>query len=342
MTLTSLQRTFRSPVVRLTVWYVLIIMVISIAFSSVIYRMTAQQVRAGLPPRERFFLDYGDQFGPPYDQRVADLFEQRYEYVTAHLRNVLILLNLSVLAGATLASYFLAKRTLRPIENALSEQRTFTADASHELRTPLAAMKTEIEVALHGSDPESHAKTLASNLEEISKLEHLSTSLLSLARHEDESRNVPFAPVHLDQVIAAAQSRVDALATKKHIAISVDGVSGMVLGDLQTLTDLFVILLDNAVKYSPEKTIIAIHGAWSKRHASIAIADHGVGIPSADLPHVFKRFYRSDASRSKADADGYGLGLSIAKQIVDRHHGTITIDSAEHHGTTVHLILPRA
>ena len=335
------RRPVSSPVFRLTVWYVLIIMVISIGFSSVIYRMTAQQVRAGLPPRDRFLLDYGDQFGPPYDQRVANLFEQRYEYVTSHLRDTLIFLNLSVLIGATLASYFLAKRTLKPIEDALDEQRTVTAAASHELRTPLAAMKTEIEVALHGKDANDHAKVLSSNLEEIGKLEHLSTSLLTLARNENGAHTVNALPVELRNMVDVACARVDVLARRKHITIARTGVYGIILGDDTALVDLFVIVLDNALKYSPENSTVTVNGTVSKRQSVVTVTDHGVGIPAADLPHVFRRFYRSDASRSKKQADGYGLGLSIAKQTVERHRGSITIESTEHKGTTVRMAFPR-
>jgi len=337
-----LRKPISSPVFRLTVWYVLIIMVISIGFSSVIYRMTAQQVREGLPPREQFMNDFGNQFGDPYSQRISDLFQDRYEYVTSHLRNTLILLNLSVLIGASLASYFLAKRTLKPIEDALDEQRSFTADASHELRTPLAAMKTEIEVALHGKNSDDHAQVLSSNLEEIGKLERLSTSLLTLARNENGAHPVQSSPVELRKAVDGAYGRVEALAARKRITIERTGIYGVIHGDESALTDLLVIVLDNAVKYSPERSKVTVHGTVSKRHAMISVTDHGIGIPAADLPHVFRRFYRSDASRSKQKTDGYGLGLSIAKQIIDRHRGSITIDSTEHTGTAVQIVFPRS
>lgn len=330
------------PVVRLTAGYVAIIMAISVMFSVVIYRQTASQFRAGFIPRDQNFIPPDPRYQRLFEQDIADLFLERYNAVTSHLRWQLILINLSILIGASGASYLLAKRTLRPIENALEEQRRFTADASHELRTPLAAMKTEIEVSLPTGDPGEHRRVLQSNLEEIEKLDRLSTGLLTLARNESSANPLVIESVDFAQVAAEAERRIAAKAQAKKITISPDHLNGHVKGDYINLVDLLAIILDNAVKYSPAKAEIKIHGKWTKNNLCLEIIDHGIGIAAADLPHVFRRFYRTDTARTKAGNNGFGLGLAIAQQIVEHHHGTINITSTVGRGTTVTITLPRS
>jgi signal transduction histidine kinase len=330
-----------SPILRLTAWYVLIIMIVSIMFSTIIYQLTISQIRSSLPPRARMFQEFDDRGWPQFDERISEYLENKYQLATQRLRLWLVILNSVVLGGSSLASYYLAKRTLRPIEQALDEQRKFTADASHELRTPLTAMKTEIEVGLLNSNSDGHARILRSNLEEIAKLEALSTSLLKLARHETERQEVKMSVIEFEPVMRESFQRVQAFADKKKIVLAESDMSGTVLGDHASLTDLFVILLDNAIKYSPEKSELRVRGAWAKSHVAVTVSDQGIGIPAADLTNVFRRFYRSDVSRSKDKIDGYGLGLSIAQQIVERHNGTISIASQEGKGTTATVTLLR-
>lgn len=330
-----------SPTWRLTGWYVLIIMVISLMFSTIIYQLTVVQLRQSLPNRLRFETDFAPRFNLPFDQHIADYFEQQYESVVATVRLRLIVLNLAVLAASSVVSYYLAKRTLRPIEQSLNDQRHFTADASHELRTPLAAMKAEIEVALKGKDTAEHRRALESGLEEITKLEQLSTSLLHLARHEEERQQTRYEPIELPELAELAWARVKVKAEAKKITLERDGLRGVVTGSPAHLTDLLVILLDNAIKYSPPSSVVRLHARWNQQQVMLSVVDAGTGIPPDDLPHVFKRFYRADPSRAKTKADGFGLGLAIAKQIVERHHGQISIDSTVGHGTTVNVTLPQ-
>ncbi len=330
-----------NPVWRLTSWYVLIIMVISLMFSTIIYRLTLNQVRLGLPNRQHF-IEIAPHFTLPLNDQIAQYFEEQYQEVVDRLRWSLILLNAGVLVSSSVASYFLAKRTLRPIEQALDDQRHFTADASHELRTPLAAIKTEIEVAMKSDDHAEHVRVLSSNLEEVNRLEKLSTSLLHLARHEDEQHPMPMGLTEMTVVVDEALMRVEPVAKKKHITIEHGGVMGIVNGNQSSLSDLLVILLDNAIKYSPEKSVVSVQTVRAGKQLKLSVVDHGAGIASTDLPHVFNRFYRTDASRTKNKANGFGLGLAIAKQIVERHSGSIDIDSMVDEGTTVTVSLPHA
>ncbi len=339
--LASLMRMKVPPVAQLTVWYTLVIMVISATFSVFIYRQTTVPFRRGFVRGPEVMLGPGSRYAPLFENHMEELFIERYEDVTGKVRNQLLLVNLGIFFGAGLVSYFLAKRTLRPIEDALEEQRRFVADASHELRTPLTAMKTEIEVALKEKDSSGHTRALKSALEEVGKLSALSGSLLQLARHEDERTHVAFEPVDLPEIIDEAFSRIAAAAERKGIVIRQTVSSGTITGDRMGLVQLFSILLDNAIKYSREHTTVKINGTTEERQATIVVSDEGVGIAASDIPHVFRRFYRASVSRSKKEADGYGLGLPIARQIAEQHRGEISITSEPGRGTTVTVTLPR-
>ncbi|HSE61798.1 MAG TPA: histidine kinase dimerization/phospho-acceptor domain-containing protein, partial [Candidatus Saccharimonadales bacterium] len=167
-----------TPYLRLTIWYVAILMALSLAFSVWVYNETMMELKAGFngPVAQRL----QDKYGPlPYEVWLQ-VINQQYHDSQQRLIGQLIFLNVGVLLVGAGASYWLAKRTMRPIEDALEAQNRFTADASHELRTPLAAMKTEIEVSLR--DPnltkEEMRELLQSNLEEIDRLSELATGLL--------------------------------------------------------------------------------------------------------------------------------------------------------------------
>jgi signal transduction histidine kinase len=343
--LLQLQKALRSPILRLTLWYVAIVMVISAGFSVFIYNQTAAQLRQDFIPRGgRMMVGLEDPFTGTIRDRVQELFEQQYELATGHLRNKLLIINLVVLGAASLASYFLAKRTLRPIEESLEEQRRFTADASHELRTPLTAMRSEIEVALRNANtkPEEHVDILRSNLEEIHRLEELSRGLLRLARSESDARGVAWDVTPVSAIVDDAVRQVTPHAEKKHITLDRVDIGGSWRGDKHGFVELLVILLDNAIKYSDEKTTVRIAGQASSRHVSVAVQDHGIGIKASDIPHIFDRFYRADSSRTRNTVDGYGLGLPIAKQIVERFNGKISVVSAIGEGSIFTVTFPRA
>ena len=341
--LQQIQKLLRTPVLRLTLWYVLIVMVISMGFSVFIYNQTTAQLRTDFIPRGRVMMDIGDPFTGSIRDRVQELFEQQYDLATGHLRTKLIFTNLVVLIAASLASYFLAKRTLKPIEESLEEQRRFTADASHELRTPLTAMRSEIEVALRNANtkPEEHVDILRSNLEEIHRLEQLSRGLLRLARSEVDAKSVSLDVIPVSAIVDDAVRQVMPHADAKHITLNRVDIAGSWRGDKHSFVELLVILLDNAIKYSDEKTIVRIACQASARHVSLRVQDHGIGMKASDIPHIFDRFYRADSSRTKNTVDGYGLGLPIAKQITERFDGKISVASIIGEGSTFTLTFPR-
>jgi signal transduction histidine kinase len=202
-------------------------------------------------------------------------------------------------------------------------------------------MRTEIEVNLRDREfnLDKSKRLLKSNLEEIEKLENLSGALLRLARFQENSKK-EYEEVSLEDAFCEAYEKIEKLANKKSIKFDNRFMKLSVLGDHQSLVQLFVILLDNAVKYSPEKSKVSISIKKEKHNAVIRIKDKGCGISETDLPNIFDRFYRADSSRCKVVTDGYGLGLSIAKQIVETHGGKIKAISDGKKGSEFVVKLP--
>jgi signal transduction histidine kinase len=330
-----------SPAVRLTAAYAVIIMAVSLFFSVALYRVSTDQLDSSLH-RQYARLHRFAPTNMPAPLPLPYNLQNEIDAGGQHLRLELAYFNLVILILGTGASYWLARRTLRPIETALEAQSRFTADASHELRTPLTAMQSEIEVALRNPkfNKQEARDLLASNLEEIAKLKALSDGLLQLA--SNNGSHIEYRDVDMQGVVRAALKRVTPIAKKKNITVIDESEDVLAKGEPQSLIDLTVILLDNAVKYSPDGTTVRLAVRQHNLQAELRVADEGYGIKASDVPHIFSRFYRADTARSKQNGNGYGLGLSIAKKIVDIHNGTITVRSTPGKGSTFIVRLPLA
>jgi two-component system sensor histidine kinase CiaH len=329
---------FRSATFKLTMWYLAIVMAISLAFSIVVYRIATDGLIMGLHHQtERLFNDFPVFHGDSYLRPGNDV-----AVGTHHILWQLIYFNFLVLVLAGVASYFLARHTLEPIQAAHERQKRFTADVSHELRTPLTALKMESEVALMdpGAPKADLRQALASNLEEANKMTLLINNLLKLTRLDDTQAQAEFKQIRSRDIVDAAYEQVATAANAKPVTIEKTGDDVNLQGDHDSLVQLLVILLDNAIKYSDPNGKITLSSDAIDNAVRFTIHDQGQGIPKADLPHVFDRFYRSDTSRTRAGSEGFGLGLSIAKLISDRHNGTITLTSRHGHGTTATVSLP--
>lgn len=325
-----------STTLRLTAWYLVIIMLISLVFSMVIFQLSDQALRRSLPrgggPGQRALITDPEQFEIIRTQ-LADSSREEL------LRN-LILLNLIMLVGGGGASYLLARRTLTPIHEALDAQSRFTSDASHELRTPLTAMRTEMEVALRdaGATKTELKQTLESNLEEVVSLQALSDNLL----HLTSDSPLIMEPVSLDAVTDEALHAVRSLLKQKHITIDNQINSHMVSGNKDSLVQLVVILLDNAIKYSDPKSQITLSSLIQGKLVTLQVTDQGRGMSATDTAHVFERFYRASSSRSSSQVAGHGLGLSIAQRIAEKHDTTIEVTSELGVGSTFKTSLATA
>lgn len=333
---------FRSATFKLTMWYLGIVMVISLAFSVVVYHFATNELDYGLNSQtQRIYRQFPVFTNNPY-LRVRDNDLDRAAH---HIFLRLAYFNVLVLAGAGLTSYLLARRTLEPIEAAHDRQKRFTADVSHELRTPLTALKMGSEVAL--LDPDATKRelqdALRSNVEDAGRMEQLINNLLRLTRLDNDELAANFTDVPLRQIIDGALSQMESSAKSKHLTIEDNTQAVAVRGDSESLTQLLVILLDNAVKYSPPGSTISLTNQLQDGALQLQIKDKGLGISPEALPHVFDRFYREDAARKRPEAgNGYGLGLSIAKMIADRNKATVTLTSQVNKGTTASISIPLA
>ncbi|MEK7095677.1 MAG: ATP-binding protein [Patescibacteria group bacterium] len=331
---------FKSAALRLTIGYLAIIMALSIGCSVALYYVSSNELAQSA---QRPVDLYNVVFGPNNTSDINDLRLRQLEKDRSSLKINLLLFNIGVLVIGGGVSYILARRTLAPIEEALEMQKRFTGDASHELRTPLTAMQAEIEVALRSSEltKKEAINLLESNLEEVGKLKSLSEGLLALATTigNDGTKTKEEMPVR--QLVEAAINQASKPAAAKRIKLSGNITDAQIAGNPQQLTNLLVILLDNAIKYSPTGSHVNVDAKIRDKQVVIDVIDRGRGIAAADLPHIFERFYRADSSRTKNQTHGYGLGLAIAKKIVDLHHGSINAKSTPSKGSTFTVILPR-
>ncbi len=319
---------------KLTAWYLCIIMFVSVSFSMGMFRILTMEL-------DRIERIERVQISRRFPQPPAFLDPELIEETKQRLILRLVAINVLILTGSAAAGYFLAGRTLKPIADMVDEQNRFITDASHELRTPLTSLKSEIEVNLRDKELSlDQAKTLLkSNLEEVNSLQVLSDGLIRLTQYSAPSEPA-VTDVSLAVIAGEAVRRIAHAAKQKQIAITNNIPNIKTQGNQTALTELFVIFLDNAIKYSPKQKTIHLTGKKSDGHVVIDIADQGFGIAEKDIPHLFDRFYRADKSRTKINVPGYGLGLSIAKQIVDQYNGTIRVTSALNKGTTFTIELP--
>ncbi len=324
----------KSARLKLALSYLSIIMVMSLSFSFVLFRISGRELNHSLrlpPPNIQINLRQVE-----FEQ----FRQERLEEGSSRLRTSLIAFNIIALGLGAVISYYLALRTLLPIETAMEAQNRFTADASHELRTPLTAIQTEIEVALRNPKlTGAQAKALlASNLEEVEKLKSLSNRLLRLAQQDSQSLSIE--TVNINKVVTEAIRVVRPLAEAKNLTIVTKIKNQKLKLDSHAMTEVLVILLNNAVNYTGPAKKITISSAVNKDTFELTIKDQGYGISQADIKHIFERFYRVERSRNKNTNNGFGLGLSIADQIIKQHGGVITVISSVGKGSEFTINLP--
>jgi heavy metal sensor kinase len=233
---------------------------------------------------------------------------------------------------------------LARLEAAFRKISRFTADASHELRTPLAVMRTTAEVALRA--PERDGAEARAALEqimaEIERTSHLTENLLLLARADSGAAALQRHDVDLAMAVAEACAQVEVLARVQGLELTAELPERLhVAGDTHALRRLFLILLDNAVKYTPQGGRIEVTLREHGGDAVGEVRDSGIGIAQHDLPHVFDRFYRADRARSR-EHGGAGLGLAIARWIAESHGGAIAVVSELERGSRFEVRLPLA
>ncbi len=273
---------------------------------------------------------------------VADVVELEDQYAA-----LIYAFGAAALAGLFLVAAggsLLVRKSVAPVEQTLETMRRFMADAAHELRTPIAVVRSRAEVALQRErDAGAYAEALRHVEAEAVRLGTTVEDLLTLARADAGQRPVERQRVFLDDLAVDAASAARALAERRGVALEVGAFEeAVVSGDPALLRQLLMIVLDNAVKFTPAGGKVRVDvSAGPEGQAEVVVADTGVGITAEQLPHVFERFYRGDPSRSRGDSGtGAGLGLSIARWIADVHGARIGIESEPGKGTRVAIRFP--
>jgi signal transduction histidine kinase len=335
-------------------------MLISIFFSVIIYSIVngdlkriekfhnkrQQEERENMRPYVDEFRNYRKQ-NPnlPSLSKLQKYSPEIIYQVRTGLQWKLLIINGGIFFLSGVAGYFLAGRTLKPIEKMVEDQKRFIADASHELRTPLTSLRTAMEVDIRDKDqPEKIKKALVNYLEDVINLQTLSDRLLRLYSIEE---NAEFGDkgciksISLIKVLNSAKKNISVMLKNKNIRLNSNIEKKVVLAvDEGDLVELFTILLDNAIKYSEDNAEINVTSqVLDKNKIKISIQDFGIGITEAEIRHIFDRFYRSDLARAKNGVGGYGLGLSIAKKIAELNCGNILVESEIDKGSVFSVVL---
>jgi heavy metal sensor kinase len=229
------------------------------------------------------------------------------------------------------------------LEDAIQTSKRFVADASHELRTPLTVLRGEVESLAQDTQLPAHTReSLGSMLEEVDRLAEIVESLLALSKLDAGEGNSERVEFDLGELATTTAEQMSLLAEDKNIAVICEAVPRvMVEGDRARMKQVVVNLLDNAIKYTPNGGRVILKISRTAREAILEVADNGMGIPADALPHMFKRFFRVDDSRSR-DQGGAGLGLSIVKSICNAHGAAVEVSSTPGEGSRFRVRQPLA
>ena len=255
------------------------------------------------------------------------------EQISQNHEQLIVVVMASFWILSILASLYLARVSVKPLLESMQKQQSFVENASHELRTPLAVLQNRLETLFR--KPEAtimeSSESIASSLEEVRNMKFLTTNLLNLARRDDGIKP-EFGEIEPDffnttftnyEMIASENNRVFRFQNRVHRTIITDKL---------LLKQLMTILFDNAVKYTEEEGDIYFEISTKERSLYLTVADNGIGISAADKKKIFDRFYRVDKARTRQKG-GFGLGLSLAKQIVDALKGSISVKDNKPNGT---------
>jgi len=246
-------------------------------------------------------------------------------------------------------------KMIERLENSFNTLRQFASDASHELRTPLTILRGQIEVAFEKERSSmEYKKNLENNLDEVIRLQSIVDELLLLSQLESGRLKISNDKINICELLTESVSKSDILAKKKNIKIilsfnldeNINGVQPVVFGDHASLQNVFLNIIENAIKYSPENSEIncSVTNTTGNKTITISVRDKGIGIAPGDIEKIFNRFYRVDVSRTRSDSKdssiNLGLGLPIARKVIELLGGTISVNSKPGNGAEFIIQLP--
>lgn len=327
---------FQSAVRKLTAWYVIALIAVVFILSIPVYSIASNRLDRATNRGGQLVEDFGGKRGRkdlPPDFRIKrdEVIRQERD----QLFRQIMLIDIFIILFGAVGSYYFAKYTLEPIEEAHDAQSRFTSDASHELRTPLAVMQAEIELAIRQNDKKIMASTLESNLEEVERLQILSNQLLSLTKVDNN--NLDYKKFSLSKSLSKHVNSITKHYKNKFVTKIAPGVS--FYGDESLILEAVTILINNAIQYSNTEDSVEVKLTQNKKHIFISVRDFGVGIKQSEQNRIFERFFRG--SNSSQSIKGHGLGLSLAQEIAHKSRGNISVKSEIGKGSTFTLELPK-
>ena len=262
----------------------------------------------------------------------------------ATLRDVMLWGGLAGLVASSLGGFWLAGRTLDPIRRSFDSQRRFISDASHELRTPIAVVRANAELlARHrSSSVEENIDQVEAITSESEHMTGLVDDLLTLARADEGRLEMAHEAVDLADIANDVARDLSVVAAMREIDLIVNAAPALVEGDRSRLRQVAMVLVDNALKYTPTGGTVTVRARRIGRRAELTVTDTGPGIPKDEQARIFDRFYRTAAARShdEVSTGGTGLGLAIAKTLVGMHGGQLGVESTPGRGSTFWVRLP--
>jgi signal transduction histidine kinase len=273
---------------------------------------------------------------------VADRMELEDEYTS--LIEAFAAAALAALVLVAGGGSILVRKSAAPVERSMEQMRRFMADAAHELRTPITLLRTRAEVAGgQEREPTRDAATLQAIEREAARLGEIAGGLLTLARADAGEWPVVRETLYLDDAIAGAIDATRAYAEQRRVFVEVGSFEeAKIVGDPALVRRLLLIVLDNALKFTPAGGRVRLDVSAQNSRAAVVVSDSGIGIPPEHLPHVFERFYRGDQVRQDVAGGGAGLGLAIAQWIASVHGARIDVASQPGTGTRVSISFPLA
>jgi signal transduction histidine kinase len=254
---------------------------------------------------------------------------------------VLLPLGLGALGLTAIAGLYMAGRAVRPVREAFERQRAFIADASHELKTPLTLIRIDTEVlqsALQNSDDRELANEV---LAETDRMSAILSDLLTMARLDAGVLDMARKPFDLSNLLMEEAERFKLRATRKGVRLEVRATDELLAsGDPARTGQILAALLDNALRFTPPGGSVEVTARKQDGRVEATVTDTGPGVPPEHLPHIFERFYRAEAARSRADGGGTGIGLAIARDLARAQEGDLEAENAKDGGAVFRLKLP--
>ncbi len=308
------------------------------ALSDVVAQVTAQESDFGT------LKDYGLIYFRSAGQDKIALASTHY--VWDSLKNIYLILA-AVFAAAMVLFWLISRRisllAVQPLEEAMTREKQFVADASHDLKTPLTIVLANTGILRENPDSTvaEQAKWIDSTEQAVKRMQGLVNEMLTLSQADAQDTSRPRQSVDLSSVLTRAELQMESLAYEKQVELECDIPDGIcVSGWPDYLQRIAEDLMENALKYEPSGGTIRVGLEKNRHQAILTVRNLGSVIPPEDLPHVFQRFYRSDKARS--GSGGHGLGLAIVKRMTESMDGTVTAESAEGEGTVFRVTLPLA